>query len=235
RFAQPAMPLLLRATKDDDPQVQINAALTLVYLPAQIGGTLEPAMQLVRAGGDSVPIDIIEAVSKIGRRAAPAAPVLIRLLCHADEKVQREAGYALEHIGPVVVPALVAALHGADASLRAAAAKALGEYYPHCPPAVAALAEALRDSDVLVGRQAASALANYDAQAAPALPALIEAFQSPEEELCGSAAFALNHLGHLARPALPVLIKSLKAPEADRRSSAVFVLAGLGPHARAGL
>lgn len=224
-----AVPLLHQMTRDPSPEVRTRTALTLMSLPTSVGGTPDPAWQLLRAGGESATQDLVDALRRIVHAVGPAETLLIELLDHSDEKIQKEAAYALSAKGPMVVPQLAAALKSVSATLRARVAETLGSFPPYCPAAVAALTEALRDLDPQVRSQAASALAQYEEEAAPALSALLAAHQDTDEDVRSSAGFALSKLGPMVEPALPVFIEALNSSDSDTRFWATSLLGQVEP------
>jgi HEAT repeat protein len=71
------------------------------------------------------------------------------------------------------VPALTTALRDEDASVREAAAKALGNIGPAAKAAIPGLVELARDDDALVRRTAAGVLSGMGPAAAPGLAELL--------------------------------------------------------------
>jgi HEAT repeat protein len=227
RYAQPAVPMLVDAIEDTDPEVRAGAVDSLAFLPAEIGGTMEPAMRLFRDTDASVRQAVIGTLGFFGKRARAAAPAMVGLLVDEDEDVRREARQTLGWIGPAAVPELAAKLKSNNVRMRRAVAEPLSEFYKYCPAAVVALMEALRDPDVEVRRNAASAFGMYGRQAKPALPLLIQALKDVDADVRSSAAHVLGNLGPDAVTAIPTLIKTLEDQEAKVRRYAVSALATL--------
>jgi len=155
------------------------------------------------------------------------------------------------------------ALRDPDATVRRAAARALGRGHDRsvAPALFAALADpreavrwaaaqaldrigaaaedvprlkaTLRNDDPYVRSFAAFTLGRLGASAAPAVPALIEAYRQEEKEGRGAAVVALGALGESAAEAVPALIEGLANPVNHRRWSAARSLGRIGGPAKA--
>jgi len=122
---------------------------------------------------------------------------------------------------------LLAELHSADASRRAAACRAAAR-----DPAGALLAEALvaalDDPAAPVARAAAGALVELARQGGGVMPLLKRALRSGTRAARIQAALALARLEPPGPALLPALVDALAAPEGDLRWSAARVLVDMG-------
>jgi HEAT repeat protein len=135
--------------------------------------------------------------------------------------VRREAAFALGKFGVeaiTYVPKLLPLLSDKEASVREAAANAIGDIGPTTwDRVVPALADALqKDRDAKVRRGAAIALGNYGERAMSACPALQQALRDNAPEVRQNAAWAIGQLGHVETAGKPVQNTAFYAgPPAD--------------------
>lgn len=156
------------------------------------------------------------ALGNIGADAAPAVPVLIRLLSDTSQGVRCNAAESLGEIGPAAraaVPALIKALGDRDETVRSFAVSSLGKIRPPSRGAIAALIRALGDSEAIVRCNAAWALRDLGPAAEPAAEALGQALSDKDKSVAEAAAMALAGIGPGAAPAVPQLIDALKLDE----------------------
>jgi vesicle coat complex subunit len=103
--AEPAVPALVKALGDPDPEVQISAAEAL----GRIGPAAEPAVPaLIEALGDpdaDVQRTASETLGRIGLAAKAAVPALINALGSADPGVRRDAARAMAEIAAALYDA----------------------------------------------------------------------------------------------------------------------------------
>lgn len=107
---------------------------------------------------------------ELAPHAAGAVPLLIACLRRNHRALHASA--ILSRIGAPAIPALLAALDGADADLRAWAAWTLGGMAEQAAGAVEALEQRLRDADEIARAAAGHALGLIGKPAARSLPAL---------------------------------------------------------------
>jgi HEAT repeat protein len=187
-IGKPALPVLLEALKDPNPQVRQQAFFALGQIGPASAETLveafkDPkpdvrlqAMQLLAAFGVT-DRPVVQAVAELlkdrdatVRQQALAtlenlpadprdvAPVLLRLQTDPDAAISRTAGERLARYGAAVVPSLVEGLKNEEAAVRVAAAQALGKLGPAARDAVPALTEAEKDEKTEVQQAAKAAL-----------------------------------------------------------------------------
>ena len=145
-------------------------------------------------------------------------PVLDELFSGDDER----AAAAAEQVTAVCLPALEAALAGADADARWWAVAALAHLGGERATQLLLKAASGSDADLR-----AAALHGLGRQAAPeAIPLLLQALDDPSQYLARLAADALIAIG---RPAVPQLIELLEhSPMAGARTHAARALALIG-------
>jgi HEAT repeat protein len=93
------------------------------------------------------------------------------------------------------VPGLLLSLKAPEASVRAGAARTLGEIGPAAKDGVADLSAALKDPDKDVRQNAAQALGNIGPAAQPAAAPLSAALRDSQWQVRRAAAYALGRLG----------------------------------------
>jgi len=206
-----ALPPLLAALDDDDPDFRDNVALAVGAFAPKAKAAV-PALVAAMA----IPKD------RPGRRPRPVPNVPGRrsLIGPLD---------ALARFGPVAepaVPAIVELLGGAEAAdFQPVAIKTLGAIGPGASRAVPALVARLRDR--WLGREAADALARIGPAARPALAA---AMTGPDPLTRISAAGALLKIDPTDRAARALLADRLRGTPEDRIGAAVALAdAGAGP------
>lgn len=175
--AQRAIPLLVGASRDADPQVRESAVETLGKI-----GAADP--RAVRALGerflDEDPFIAGKAASALAGMGRPAIPLLLKSLADKNENARWCAAIALGKIAPAgaeAIPSLAAALEDKNADVRWCAALALGKFAGPAAPAVPRLLALLRDDDRDVRWAAYIALDKIDRAAIDGVPefsALIE-------------------------------------------------------------
>ncbi len=166
------VPRLCRLLRDKDPYVRACAVTALQGLGHLAPATAVPAL-LDQVTSPEVQCEAVRALAYMGRDAAPAIPVFLKLLSDPDAVVNgsaNEVAQSLAAIGADArqgVPALVQALRYEDwYSLQVAAAEGLRAYGPAAKDAVSALLEAARSSGTNLSREARRALLEIDPEAA---------------------------------------------------------------------
>ncbi len=172
-----ALPLLLAALQEAEPEMRIAAAQSLAEIVPE--ARPEVVAALLVAAGDTDP-----AVARIalwslretkGIPPAEALPVLIPLLAHDDGYVRHEAANVLAKLDAAALPALEP------------------------------LRKAMADPEYIVVNSAVVAVGGIGPAAAAAVPELIGLLGSTTYGTRQFAATALGEIGPSAREALPVL------------------------------
>ena len=170
----------------------------------------------------------------------PDVAKLAAQLSSTDRDTRREAGHALEKLGPAAktaLPELIKALDDSDKQVWANAFSAIAAIGPDAAAAIPRLVDALdlrkstdyRERDKAQKRmRAAHALACIgDA----ARPALIEALKANDTGLRLGAAKALGEMGAHSRDAIPGLIENLGHADEELRGEVIETLARIGKDA----
>lgn len=153
-----------------------------------------------------------ELLARLGPAALPAAPVLVNQLADQEPAAARAAESALRHIGPPVVPDLIAALHHSQPASRGLAAKLLAqrrELGDGVTNALPALVGALRDGHPLVRARAADALRALRLPQEKVIQGLTIALEDETALVRMAAAEALGELGRPAEPVIAALQQRL--------------------------
>jgi HEAT repeat protein len=180
-----------------------------------------------------VRVAALEALEKLGDRAAPSLPAVIRATADPNVFVRWAAARTLGVLAPRApergVPALTRRLDPSeDLSVQLAAATALQQYGRDARPAIPALIRALPeggDDDVRLA--AYDALDHAVADTPEALAAMARGLSDPNATIRAKAATVLGHIGPAARSTLPQLRKALFDSNDDVRraaSSAIFAI-----------
>ena len=177
-----------------------NAAAILRLLAADpkvraaIAGKAVPALIEVAQRHDGVEAEGITALGEFHEDAAPAVPVLVRLLSEGDSVRVQDATIALGKIGRASAPALPLLhrqLRSNDDYFRIQTALAIRRIAPDDGEAIDNLVELLRSSSDRTQLETIMALQELGPLAVPALPAL-EAYQNESNR--ESARYAIRSI-----------------------------------------
>jgi HEAT repeat protein/lysophospholipase L1-like esterase len=172
--------------------------------------------------------DTAELFAALGPSRDPGS--LVPLLSHPSPAIRRQAAEAIARGGGSgsAMAALTARLRDDDASVRAAAARALASAGRWTEAAEDALFMALDDASETVRWAAADALAAGDLRSAESALRLAGLLDSPDTYIRGFAAWSLNHAGTAAVVAAPNLVARAQDADAGVRALAVRALGNLG-------
>jgi HEAT repeat protein len=255
-----ALPLLSCHLRDPDYRVRehVVSAIGRTRFPTAIA----PLMAALRDPERSVKQEAVRALAEFGPAAQPAIPVLVQLLhpqlvLQGAGDVGLDAAAAFGRIGPVAIPALVAALddgmplapmalakigsagvppliealHHPNRKARLGAIRALGDAKPPAIAAVPALIAMLRDQEEGIRGHSAVALSEMGKGAAAAVPALVTLLGDTERWPRMMAAKALGKIGIATDAAVIGLVRTLADSDEDVREYAIESLGSL--HSRA--
>jgi HEAT repeat protein len=167
------------------------------------------------------------ALGESGDARPEVVTALVRLLRDPSRPGQVNAAHALAALGKpaavVAVPALLAALRGADRDLRIGLASSLSTFGRDARPAIPALQALLADDDRQVRWAAAEALAAISPRPA-AVRVLTELVDHPDPWLRWHAAEGLGKMRPPARAAVPALLGLRDDPDNFVRSVAAEAL-----------
>ena len=233
RFGErpPAVPVLVAALNDRDPEVRAASAWAL----GARGAAAEPAVPALtgalRDEQEAVRTAVAEALGALGPRARSAAPALFAALDDPRASVRAAAAQALARLEPTAesVPSLSRALAHTDGYVRGFAAWSLGNLGPAAREAVPAMVEALGPDDT--ANVVAAALARIGPAAAEAVPALVADLRGPDPGRRWRAARTLGRIGPPAESAVTELAAALRDPNEAVRTHAARALGRIGPGA----
>jgi HEAT repeat protein len=203
-----SLPTIFAAMSDRDARVRGQGTTALnLYLRGPSLGT-EPVVEALLArlddDDDAIRSTAAQALSRIGRRAAPrAVPLLIRNLDLPRTKLQVATAFALGTFGLDATearPALRALAEGnADPDVREGAHKALAKIEKACQTfdadTLPGLIADLGNAEPSLRAGAASELAQYGPRAKAAVPALTQALGDPDRKVRQAASAALKAAG----------------------------------------
>jgi len=224
--ARGALPALVRALDDPDPNVRLPVMGSLSYMGAQSKSAVPKLIAILKdkQAGDFVRFSAGGCLQFIGPAAEEALPVLLQMLETEKDAPRLGAVIAIGGIGAKderVIPALIKLLADADPGAQFSAARVLGQIAKSPATVVPALVELLKknpndpnDKDVARYAERAGcrrtvivALGRFGEAAGPAVPALIDIAKDWREEIPTReyAIKALGRIGPNAKAAVPTL------------------------------
>lgn len=213
-FAESAIPHLIKALADENPEVRGAAAETL--------GTIDPDW----SQNDAV-LDVL--------------PSFIKSLKSRDKGTRIAAAEVIGAIGPPAesaVDRLAAGVDDPDSEVRVAMIQTLKKMGPAAEKAVDPLIGHLTDADDETREAAAHTIM---AIGDPAIPALVKTLTSEDDALRGKAAATLDAIdpewprGGIAKAAVGHFTDTIRTGFGGVRIAAIEALAGLGASAREAL
>jgi len=174
-------------------------------------------------------------LEKLGPKAKPALPALIKGLDDPDKQVWSNSVAAIAGLGPDAAEAIPALLDDLNSKTSRASQRqnerdqaAFRTSYALTrigPAAIAPLIEALRSDDTMLRAGAAKALGGMGPAAKDALPALLENLGHGDAVVTREVADALGAIGATAKPKI---VEALAWKESRQRSTAALALAAMG-------
>jgi HEAT repeat protein len=243
----PAAPRLVAALADPSEPVRALAAEALGGTGAAV---LSEIIKVVEHGGPEAQRAAIEALSRIGPPARPAAAVLMGALRDEIARTERQAAAienigirdsfmrhhvpeqavsrALGRMGPAVVPPLLEMVNSQEYVKAWFACDILGRMGPEAASATPGLVKALREARENGHRvRVALTLGSVGAGSAEAVAALKEGLAAEDDTVRRLSAVALGRAGGAA-----ALAEALRDPQPKTRKAAAAALRGMGKDAR---
>ncbi len=230
--AKHAVSALAEAAKDQFPEVRMEALLAL----AAIGPDAKSALPVISAAlKDEFGAVHYAAMYALGEIGDPSSAKVIRpFLDNQDSMLAALAAWALARVSPNdaaarnrAVDILIGSLDDENSSVRAGAARGLGDFPGEASRIAPALTTILADDDQTVVVNAIQTLTSFGE---PIVPALIQALNDPDRRL--AAAAILQRLGPKAKDAAVPLVKAVGNNDDEAfRLETVFALAAIGPAA----
>lgn len=224
-----AVPALLEALGDPDPEVRASAAWVLgvlyrddrrgarVRLESPVASTVEALLPLVR---DAEPSVRIAAIGSLGQLEPAKHPAVIPALIEAGRSDRpRVAAAGLDALVRVegnderIRAALLDVLRGPTPSeVQQAAARSLAVGWGSDPAVYrAALAAALAEPEPTAREALLNVVSQAERPPTEAVPELVRALEVDDPRARMTAVVALTRIGPPARPALPALFERLRA------------------------
>jgi HEAT repeat protein len=225
-----AIPALMEALTDNDPEVRLQAANALGNIPGDMRVAVPPLIKALRDKDNSVREHAAQSLGNIGQSAELAVPALIAALQDKNESVRERAAESLGSFSgsaELAVPALVGALKRNDD--RTFASDALIKFGPAASPAVPDLIALLQEKDPHLPWYVAPVLGAIGPKAQAAEPALVNLLRGTDEQGRLEAANALGKIGRDHQPeAVAVATRLLEAQDYFVRDRAAGVLGNAG-------
>lgn len=211
---RPAVDVLLPVLVPGSPRPVLERAFALLRCLDARGPATIAALRPFLVAGQPMQVNAMLAIEALGHDGEPLISDLLALLTSGNRFASRALSSIGRH-GDVVVPALLAALHGRDGRADRSVIAALGN------PAWALQAERIVPALVAI-------------VAAPEPPSDPDEMSfGPVESLRSCAAIALSQLGWQAVPTLPVLLTVLDSDDRAARPGVLYALGFVGPGAAA--
>jgi len=215
--------------------------------------TFEDIAKLVRSLQEpdgAVRLDAVEALGQLGPDAAEAIPALVTIIRSDPDasvrraaidavlqiskvgKIEIEARSLVERVGKLetyTTAALSTALDDADAGVRSAAIKALGQLDPKTPNVVSGLIKGLGDQDPALRLEAVDALGGMHPKTRAMMFALLNMRKDPEPSVRVAAAHIFGERGIALLESTGALQELLVDPDAYVRQAAAERLRQLNP------
>ncbi len=230
--AKHAIAALREAAEDKFPEVRMEALLALGSIGPDARSALPTVLSSLNDEFGAVhyaamfalgQIADVRSADEIRKRLDSKDPMLATLSAWALARVTPNDAIARERALKILVDALGAK----EPSVRAGAARALGDFSAEAGQISGALAELLADEEPTVVANAIQTLVGFGE---PIVPAMIEALNDPNRRMAAIA--VLEGLGPKAKDAAVALVKVVgNADDADFRQETGFALAAIGPAA----
>ncbi len=227
KIGEKAVPALLSALEDPDPDVREAAAGVL--------GGMGPAAKSAEEG---LCLAALDKEAKVRKASADALSKILAEEAKAslgdiEEGELKYRIYAARRLGDAKVQAAVApSIHvledaEEDPRLRGEAAGALAMI--GTGKAAKALTRSIGDRDLKVRMAVARAIIERGKGAKGFVPGLVRMLRKGDENARSGAVYVLARLGKHASPAIPELRRLLKSKDADLRSKAQYILGKISP------
>lgn len=224
--AQGAIPVLVNCLRHPDPTIKDRAGWAL----SQMGDAVLPAAIFLLTSEDGeLQLDACVILGKLGEKARPAGPELLKLLRCKNPRARAGAAWAIGQIGftaEEAVRALVHALEDEDRYVRDNAVWALA-HMPHCEIAITEVADALTCPDPDRRAAAAWILGEMSAEQGQVVQKLSNMLKDPYPP---ARANAVRSLGKLPATdeSIAAMIPLLADPTLEVRDLTVWTIAALG-------
>lgn len=231
--AQSALPDLIDALRDSNPEVRWSAAnfLSWIGVKANADAAVPALIKALRDSNTRVRQFAANALRNIGPRGAKqAVPALIQCLADETMEVRATAATALGTLGhgtSGTVPVLIKALRDDQEGVRSSAAYGLGELGAEATAAVPELLRLVREESEYMVCMSAMALTNIAPETA--VLELTGHLKDENTTVRQNAALALYYFGPKAKAAVPALLSILKQGDESTARVVQKTLANIEP------
>lgn len=217
--AAPAVPDLIRAMHDPEPQVKVDTASALGETGAP---AVLPLIPLLKNPDPSVRHLTAYALGQIGQPALAAVPALVQCVGEKNEAIRSSSLYSLSRIGAIAGPAVLKLVKENRGETRRNAAKALVAVHPRGHLTLPVLVEMASDSDPASRAVAIESLMSLRITHTNAMAVYIAGLTDVNPTVRVNAAKALEQAAHKSSHATTTLA-ALKENDPDE---AVRIAAG---------
>jgi HEAT repeat protein len=226
-----AIPLLLRALKDDRKNMRLGIAYALGCLAQEEPNCLPTLIDFMKDEDPKIRGKTLWFLGRLSRPDQKVISIIAEALRDKDTKVCRDAAFTLFSMQQpyqqppadvsIAIPQLLQAAKADDSQVRAYALRALGWIGPKDRAIIPALREGLKDNNSLVVECAAEAIGQIGPPANLAVPDLIGLLRAKDIKrentswsVHSNVACALGAIGpKAAKEAVPILLEMLQSKE----------------------
>lgn len=234
------VPGFVAALKDENTVVRARAMSAIRYIGPPARAAVPALIDELNGDERGLHWNAAAALGAIGPDAKAALPTLLRVL--------KEEGIGADAIGEigadeaVIVPLLIAKLHGGKRRERTSAAYALGRYKSKADVVVPALIRAVKEGNKGlravewddgqsrdVRAHAAAALGEFREAAVEAIPDLVQLYSDEDPRVRRTALYALGQIAPEEKNVAMALVKGLSDTDLNVRYVAVEALKRRAP------
>jgi len=238
KLGDAAIPSLVKALQDKDPEVRRQAAWAICNHVPRLRELLPVLMNAAKDEDADVRASVLSTMEIVDSENPEVFKALLSCLNDPAAVVRRSCAYCFWRMGARAAQAtepLVKLLEDKDPGTRREAMNALIKIGSLTSKHVPQLTKLLTDETWEVRSSAAEALGKIGAGAKPAIGALRGTLRDPHLQVRLYSAQALGRIGPEAKAAIPDLIKALKDDDDGVRTHAAQALGEFGPEAKSAI
>jgi HEAT repeat protein len=231
-----AIPALVNALKNDNPDVRVHAFNAICHF----GATAEPALPALLyylKAKDTIDSFEAAALAQMCEAARQVVPLLMKMLPNLDKETAVEVIRILAEIDPAgteSLPTLLTLLKSPDSPLRKEICATLSYIGPAASASVPSLIEIAKTPQDEAQDAAINALGRIGPGAAAAVPALIE-LATDNDSVALESIIALGRIGPASGAAVPRLIRFVNSDGCEIQRAAARALGQIGQAAAASI
>jgi len=232
--ALPAVPMLVKAARSDESELQEAALWTVARLPGITGGggAYELFIELLADPESSHRSFGVQAMRGMGPHARGSASLLLALTADESRYIRSLSLEALQKVAPDFpgyTEAVVKGLSDPEEVVRHRAVYIVNEMVE--PPTEVAAPLGRMMTDKSVSDRVNYILSTMGPRAAAAIPYVADGLASEDTKIAYNAAFTLSRVGAAAAPALAELIVALEHEDRFVRRYSAQAIGNIGPEA----